>query len=248
MYCEKKIESNEIPVISTNCKVFVYQEDGEKITQEKNDDIHIPVFEISFRPTFSLDENGKFKVKDFSDVINSAHDELEKKVEKLYKEPYKCKTVIGLNRSNWKSLPIIGRPKGPCVDDLNLYELLKDIQSHNCKNKKITSFDFPLDLQVGFCCSCGKNWLISLLKIKSCLSEFSDKEKNVLLFDRLRTPEGRNEIAKGLNNETLIADCEINEEMEPGNGFFDSSLVYFRSLGLFGIDGDISDIKFKSKK
>ena len=74
-----------------------------------------------------------------------------------------------------------------------LNDLITDIKSHVCDNKKITIKDDRTRLVIGFKCFCGTKWGVPLAELKACCVHFPEYKK---LFE---TDKSRIQLAESLS-------------------------------------------------
>jgi len=238
MYFEHYLEPVEVlEVVSKECPIFAFGEDGQKIIEIKPDkkvwppffeiEAHIPIYTPPHEP----------KLGDIANQLNDAQKHIDESVKKLESAPYNCETVMSIIRTRWTALAAHGKPKGPTHNMKTVDEMISEAQRHNCEYRTIASYDDPIERRIGFCCKCGRRWQIGLTDLKK------DLDANSTKFE-LATSEGRNRLAFEIQLGRAIPGVEIMEGCEQGDGMEPFEIAYFTTRSLFGWNGDISKIKF----
>lgn len=220
-YNEIMLNEGETPVLEFNHPIWAINENADDVIElPANKEHWIPLFEIGDSIDITQDPQ----------QMSSQFNNVYKQLSTLRSKFSHCETITSLIRTDWTFLAGYGAPKGPEVSCDTIQDMFRKAQTHRCSKRNIVSFDFPRECKLGFACSCGIYWTLSLKNLKE------DPDKKILA-----TNEERKEIGKQLNDCSYFPDLKpaITQETEletdeEGNGFEPNCIHMFTTRCLFG--------------
>ena len=242
MITEHRLEAGKM--VSAECNSPVFQilqasDSPDKIVEVSTEHFE-PTFErYEFFPYAFNYSTGESHLELLAVGISQINSKLIEMPEKLLSEPYNCDHVFKIYRLPPTAFPAEGKPLGPIIVKDDLESFLKEIQFHNCNNRKIISWDDPVKLMIGFACRCGYWWQTDVRHIRQC--------PNKELADRFSNNENKNALANDLSKELVFdrTSYPATDIVSDGEGFENSGLVYLAEMAIFGWYGDDNQLSLR---